>query len=150
MSERQGGVGGGPGSPAAANVRERTCPSHAVHGVVGQQPAGEHAPRLHRRAGRQRRRGEGGGGVRGGVHVLAVLHLVRQPLPVDVEAGDAGVGGQDVPLELAGGDKSETSTTGISFSHITTFKRNKYLDTNDHVVTRRAPVFKRRGCGDQT
>lgn len=66
---------------------------HAVHGVVRHQSERRHLPWY---TGRR----EHAADVGGRVDVLAVLHLVCRALPVDVETGDAGVGGQDVPQEL--------------------------------------------------
>lgn len=63
----------------------------AVHGVV-----------RHQTKGRSLSRGTGGGkhGIGGGVHILTVLHPLGTALPVDVEAGDTWVRGQNVPLKL--------------------------------------------------
>lgn len=66
---------------------------HAVHGVVWHQSKRWHFSwytgwREH------------AADVGGRVNVLAVLHLVCRALPVDMEAGDTGVGGQNIPLEL--------------------------------------------------
>lgn len=76
------------------------CPntwfSHAVHGVVWHQSACKDASHLCRYAGRRKHVSD----VRGGVHILPVLHLVRQSLPVNMETSDTRVGGQNVPLEL--------------------------------------------------
>lgn len=76
------------------------CPntwfSNAVHGVVWHQSACKDAAQLCRYAGRRKHVAD----VRGGVHVLTVLHLVRHSLPVNMETSDTRVGGQNVPLEL--------------------------------------------------
>lgn len=66
---------------------------HAVHWVVRHQPNRWY---LSWCAGRR----EHAADVGGRVNILAVLHLVCQALPVDMEAGDTGVGGQNIPLEL--------------------------------------------------
>lgn len=66
---------------------------HTVHGVVWHQSKRWH---LCRYTGWR----EHATDVGGWVNILAVLHLVCQTLPVDMEAGDAGVGGQNIPLEL--------------------------------------------------
>lgn len=63
---------------------------HAVHGVVRHQAKRWHLPwytgwREH------------AADVGGRVNVLAVLHLVCRALPVDMEAGNTGVGGQNIP-----------------------------------------------------
>lgn len=63
----------------------------AVHGVFGQQAEAS-------ALGGSAARGQHGVGC--GVHILRVLHLVSTAVPVDVEAGDSGIGGQDIPLEL--------------------------------------------------
>lgn len=70
--------------------------SHAVHGVVRHQSACKDAAQFCRYAGRRKHVAN----VRGGVHVLAVFHLVRHSLPVNMKTSDTRVGGQNVPLEL--------------------------------------------------
>lgn len=85
-------------------VRRAPCsssgPLHTVHGVVRHLSKSWH---LSWYAGR----GQHPADVRGRVHVFAVFHLVCRALPVDVEAGDAWVGGQDIPLKLQGGKKDQ-------------------------------------------
>ena len=66
---------------------------HAVHGVVRHQSKRWH---LSWYAGGREHTTD----VRGRVNILTVFHLVCWALPVDMEAGDAGVGSQNIPLEL--------------------------------------------------
>lgn len=66
---------------------------HEVHGVVRHQSKRWHLPGY-------TGRGEHAADIGWWVNVLTVLHLVCQALPVDMEAGDTRVGGQNIPLEL--------------------------------------------------
>lgn len=81
-------------------IRTTFCPSsqredflHAVHGVVWHQSERGH---LSRYTGRRKHSSDVGGRV----DILAVLHFVWRTLPVDMEASDTGVGGQNIPQEL--------------------------------------------------